>query len=707
MKKSNLIMSICVILFIGSCSSLKKTEITQNPLLTEFKTPFGVPPFNLIKIGDYVPAIRIAMKEQMDYVLKIAENKDEPTFENTIVALELSGETLDKVSNVFDNLNSSLTNDEMQKIAKILAPELSAHYDAINLNSALFKKIKSVFDSKNQFSLNTEDKKLLENTYNSFVRGGANLSSSEKEKLKKLNSELSVLSLSFGQNVLADINSYKLIIDNISGLAGLPENVKSAAAETAKLAGENGKWVFTLQKPSLLPFLTYSDNRELREKLFKAYSNLGNNENAYNNNEIIKRIVAMRAERASILGYKSHAAYVLDDNMAKSSDKVFGLLDKLWIPALDRAKREVIELQKMIKQEGYDFKLQAWDWWYYAEKVRKQEYAIDQEMLSEYFVLDNVVNGAFEVAEKLYGLKFEKREDIPVYHPDVRAYEVKESDGTYVGILYMDFFPRPSKRAGAWMSNFRNQQIKDETNIRPVITTNFNFTKPTAGKPALLTIDEVRTTFHEFGHALHGLLSQCKYRSLSGTSVSRDFVELPSQIMENWAMQREVLQSYARHYKSGEIIPNWIIEKLEASSHFNQGFTTTEYLAASLLDMNYHSLTTANSNINVPDFESSVTEKLGLIPEIIYRYKSTYFSHIFSGGYSAGYYGYIWAEVLDADAFEAFKEKGNIFDAETAMKFRKNILEKGGTVDAMELYRAFRGKEASLEPLLRKRGLKD
>lgn len=677
----------------------------KNPLLSEFKTPFGVPPFDEIKNEDFIPAAHEAMRMHDSEISAITENKEAANFGNTIIALETSGAALDQVLNVFYNLNSSLTSDELQKIAQDLSPELSAHSDAISMNEDLFKRVKAVYEKREELNNSPEDSMLLEETYKSFIRGGANLNEADKKKLSGINEEISLLSLRFGQNVLAEINDFQMIIDNEENLAGLPEDVKSAAATAAAEAGETGKWLFTVQKPSLLPFLTYAENRELREKLFKGYINLGDNGNERDNKGVIQKIVNLRAQRARLLGFNTHADFILAENMAKSPDKVYTFLKKVWDPAIIVAKNEASELQGMINDEGNDFNLQAWDWWYYSEKLRKEKYALDEEMLSKYFVLENVRDGAFDVAGKLFGLSFEKLKDIPVYHPDVQTFEVKDKDGGHIGVLYMDFYPRASKRAGAWMSEFRAQHKENGKDIRPVITTNFNFTKPTGDKPALLTTDEVLTTFHEFGHALHGLLARTTYKSLSGTSVSRDFVELPSQIMENWAMEPEVLKSFAKHYETGETIPDELIQKIQESRFFNQGFTTIEYLSASLLDMKYHTLTPETADIEVNAFEKNALEEIGLIPEIVVRYRSPYFSHIFSGGYSSGYYSYIWAEILDADAFQAFKETGNIFDPSTAASFRKNILEKGGTQDPMKLYVEFRGREPGIEPLLEKRGL--
>lgn len=677
----------------------------KNPLLQEFDTPFGVPPFEIIEFDHYLPAFREGIAAHNEEIKSITENQEDPDFENTILALENSGELLDQVQYVFYNLNSSLTGPEMQSIAQEIAPELSAHGDAIRMNADLFERVKAVYKAQEKNTLDAESAKLLEETYKFFVRGGANLNEEDKEKVKAINEQLSLLSLKFGQNVLNETNNSKLVIENEEDLSGLPESIIEAAAQTAKAEDLEGKWVFTVQKPSMLPFLTYSDKRELREKLHKAYANLGNNDNEYDNKEIISQIVKLRAEKAQILGYETHAHYILEENMAKTPDKVKKFLLNIWEPGLALAKKEADELQQLIVNEGNDFELEHWDWWYYTEKLRKQKYELDESVVREYFVLENVRDGAFQLATNLYGLSFEERNDIPTYHEDVQVFEVKEADGSHVGILYMDWFPRSSKRAGAWMSEYRGQKVKNGKDIRPVVTTNFNFTKPTADKPALLSGDEVLTTFHEFGHALHGLLSECTYGSLAGTNVSRDFVELPSQIMENWAMEPEVLKTYATHYKTGEVIPIDLVEKLKASSTFNMGFVTTEYMAASLLDMEYHTLTPEESDINVSEFEKKALSDLGLIDDIIVRYRSTYFSHVFAGGYSSGYYSYIWAEVLDSDAFQAFKETGDLYHQATAKAFRSNVLAKGGTEDPMKLYTDFRGQEPDEKALLVKRGL--
>ncbi len=676
----------------------------NNPFFKEWKTPFQTPPFNEIKEEHFLPAFEEGMKQQKAEVDELLNNKDKATFENTIEAMEKSGALLTKVSNVFYNLLSSNTNDEMQKLAETLTPMLSKHRDDINLNEKLFERIKAIYAEKEKLNLTTEQNTLLEEYYSGFVRNGANLNDEQKDKLRKINEELSKLSLKFGNNILKETNAVALIVDNKDDLVGLPDAVVQAAAEIAKSKGQEGKWIFTLQKPSFIPFLQYSPKRELREKLFKAYINRGNNNDEFDNKKILSKIASLRVDRANLLGYKTHADYVLEKSMAKNPETVNKFLSDLWKPALKRASAEAADMQKIIDKEGGNFKLAAWDWWYYAEKVKKEKYDLDEEMLRPYFKLENVIDGVFGVATKLYGIQFVERKDIPVYHPDVRAFEVKEADGKHVAILFVDYFPRDSKRSGAWMSNFRDQSNIGGNFITPVICNNGNFSKPTADKPSLLSIDEVHTLFHEFGHAIHGMFANSVYPTISGTSVVRDFVELPSQIMENWAMEPEVLKMYAKHFETGEPMPDELIKKIENSSLFNQGFETVEYLAASILDMDWHELTTDEEK-DALSFEKESLKNIGLIPEIESRYQSTNFQHIFSGGYSSGYYSYIWAAVLDADAFQAFKEKGNLFDKELATSFRKNILEKGGSEEAMVLYKRFRGREPKVDALLVKRGL--
>jgi peptidyl-dipeptidase Dcp len=662
-----------------------------------------VPPFDVIEIEDYVPAYMEGMEIHDKEIDEIIGNSNDPDFSNTIVALDQSGELLDRVGSVFGNLNSANTNPEMQKIAKEMSPLLSAHYDNIRLNEELFAKVKAVYDKKDEMDLSTEDEMLLTKTYNRFVRGGANLPEDQKARFREINSKLSLLSIQFRENQLAETNSFELVVTDENDLAGLPQSVIEAAAETAKEKGLADAWVFTLHKPSLIPFITYANNRDLRKTLFEGYINLGSNGNEFDNREILNEMVNLRLERAKMLGFNNHAEYVLAENMAKTPDKVYDLIGDLMEAALPVAQAEAETLQAMIDAEGGDFKLEPWDWWYYAEKLKKQNYDFDDEALRPYFKLENVKQGVFDVATALYGLQFVERKDIPVYHPDAVAYEVKAEDGSTIGVLYMDFFPRESKRSGAWMTSFRKQSKKDGENIVPQIQVVCNFSKPTADKPALLSFDEASTLFHEFGHALHGLLSDCNYTTLSGTAVPRDFVELPSQIMENWASHPEVLATYATHYVTGEPIPAELLEKMEKAQHFNQGFTVVEFMSAALLDMDWHTLTEKNE-MDVMDFENASLEKMGMIPEIVVRYRSPYFAHIFAGGYSAGYYSYAWAEVLDADAFEAFKENG-IFDSATATAFRENVLSKGGTDDPMKLYVQFRGQEPTTDAMLKRKGL--
>ncbi|HPR25495.1 M3 family metallopeptidase [Lentimicrobium sp.] len=702
MKKLTLILLFATMITACKTGGNEKSA-SENPFFAEYDTPFGVPPFSEIKNEHFLPAIEKGIEEQTAQIAAIVSNPEPADFENTIAAYDYSGELIRKVTGVFYNYNSSNTNAEIQALAKEIAPKLSAHYDNINLNPELFEKVRMVYENRNALNLNGEQARLLEDTYKDFVRGGAALESAAQVRFREINQELSVLTLRFGENVLAETNEFKLVIDNQDDLEGLTRGLIDQGAETAKAAGMEGKWVYTLHNPSIMPFLQYSAKRDLREKIYKAYINRGNNNNDKDNKELIGKITALRLERANLLGYETHAAFILEENMAKNAGNVLDLLNQLWTPALKRAKAEVAQLQTIIDKEGGNFKLQPWDWNYYAEKLRKEQYDLDDEQLKPYFSLENVKQGIFTVCKNLYGITFTEQKDIPVYHPDAVAYEVNEANGDHIGVLYMDFHPRESKRGGAWMSSYRKQYVKNGEKVSPVITIVCNFTKPTASQPSLLTFDETSTFFHEFGHALHGLLSNSTYYSLSGTSVPRDFVELPSQIMENWASEPEVLKLYAKHYQTGEVIPDELIEKIQNSAYFNQGFATVEYLAASFLDMGYHNMKEFNLT-DVSSFEDATLAQIGLIPEITSRYRSTYFNHIFSGGYSSGYYSYIWSGILDSDAFEAFKEHG-LFDQATAASFRKNILERGGTEDPMVLYKKFRGAEPDIKPLLKRRGL--
>lgn len=687
------------VFMLAACSSND-----NNPLLKEWNTPFQTPPFEEITTSDYLPAFDAAIKLHNTEIDNIVNNSGKPTFENTIVALDESGEMLKRVSRVFNAMNESMSNDGMQKISKEISPKLTSHRDNINLNKKLFERVKSVFDNTDKSKLSEEQNILLKNYYNDFVRGGANLSADAQNEFRNINKELSLLTVQFGENVLKETNKFELVIDNESDLDGLPESVISSAASAAKDKGYSGKWLFTISKPSMIPFMQYSTKRDLREKIYRAYFMKGDNNDELDNKIILSKIASLRVKRANLLGYKTHADYVLEENMAKTPGNVYNLLDQLWKPALNRAISERDEMQKMIYAEGNKFKLKSWDWWYYAEKVKKAKYDLDEDELRPYFEVNHVIAGVFQLAADLFGLKFKERDDIQKYHPDVKVFEVMEENGNHIGILYTDYFPRESKRGGAWMDEFRRQYKQNGKMITPVIYNVGNFSKPSGAKPALISIDEVNTLFHEFGHALHGLLSNCTYESISATETPRDFVEFPSQVMENWCMNPVVLKKYAKHYKTGEVIPDELIQKIQNASLFNQGFATVEYLAASYLDMDWHTLTDT-ALVDANEFEKQSMAKIGLIEEIIPRYRSTYFNHIFSGGYSSGYYSYIWSEVLDADAFNYFVESGNVLNKEIAKKYRDNILAKGGTADAMELYKKFRGQEPSIEPLLKKRGL--
>lgn len=674
-----------------------------NPLLTTYNTPFEVPPFDKVKAEHFMPAFEEGMKQNEKNILEITAQENIPTFENTIERLETADELLTKISSVFFNLASANTSPEIEQISQVIAPRLSQHSDDIFLNADLFKRVKILNDQQDNLNLTQEQKRLLEKTYKAFVRSGANLDAEQQIRMREINKQLSISTVQFGQNLLAETNKFELLVEKQADLAGLPSSLIASAAHSALESGNEGKWKFTLHNPSVMPFLQYAENRQLRELMYNAYINRCNHNDELDNKEIVANISALRAERAQLLGYKTHADFVLEESMAKTPDQVYELLNGLWKSALPVAKNEALEMQNVMNKEGNSGELEAWDWAHYADKVRKEKYNYNAEELRPYFQLEKVRDGIFYVCQKLYGLTFTEILDVPKYHSDVIAYEVKEADGTHVGIFYMDFYSRNSKRGGAWMTSYRKQSALTIP-VSPIVANVCNFPKPTGSEPVLLTPDEVETFFHEFGHALHGLLSKVKYETLSGTSVPRDFVELPSQIMEHWAFEPEVLNFYAKHYQTGDVIPVELIEKMEKASKFNQGFGTVEYLAASFLDLSYHTLS-SGEKIDTTSFEKEKMDDIGLINQIAPRYRSTYFQHIFSGGYSAGYYSYIWSEVLDSDAFAAFKEKGNIFDQETATSFRKNILAKGGTEEPMILYKAFRGREPEVKYLLENRGL--
>jgi len=678
-------------------------QAAENPFLSSFDTPFNVPPFDKIEEEHYLPAIREGIRQQKEEIAAIVDNPDPPDFNNTIAALDRSGALVNQVQHIFDAMKSVITNPKLQEIANEVSPLIAGHEDDILLNKKLFQRVKTVYQQKDQLNLNEEELQVLEDYYNDFVRGGANLDDEKQDKLREINKKLSVLKLKFGNHVLAETERFKLIIDKKEDLSGLPENVISVAAETIAQQGLENKWVFTIQKPSLIPFLQFSDRRELREKMFKAYINQCNHGDELDNKALIIQILKLRKEKAQLLGFKNFAQFKLDQNMAKTPKAVYDFLYKVWEHSIKVAKKEAKELQKIIDKEGKNFKLQPWDWWYYVEKVKKAKYDIDANLTKPYFKLENVRDGAFYVANRLYGLKFIPRQDIPKYHPDVQVYEVQEADGSHVGVLYMDFYARAGKRGGAWMNNLREQSRLNGKRIAPVVTNNGNFPRPTADTPSLLDFDQVETLFHEFGHGLHGLLGNSTYEKVSGTNVPIDFVELPSQIMENWTLEPDVLKVYAKHYKTGEVIPTELVEKIKKSKLFNQGFKMTERISAALLDMDWHTAENPEK-LDVIDFETKCLNRIGLIPEIVVRYRSTYYRHVFSSSYPAGYYSYAWAEVLDADAFNAFKET-SLFDQDTAQAFRKNILEKGGTTDPMVLYKRFRHAEPKIEPMLKRKGL--
>lgn len=702
-----MIMTAGIAVALSACSSSeKKSEILApgDILLTEFTTPFGVPPFDKIELEDYMPAFKEAIAQQQKEVDDIVGQTAAPDFENTIVALDQSGSLLRKVNAVFSGLNSANTNDEMQALSRELSPLLSKNSDDIRLNKDLFARVKTVYDNRESLNLNKEQKKLLEETYKSFVRGGANLDAEQQARLRELNSEISMLQLTFGQNMLKETNAFQLVIENKDDLAGLPESLILNAEVAARAAGVEGKWLFTLHNPSVMPFLQYADNRALREKIFKGYINRGNNGNDADNKDVVLKLVTLRLEKAKLMGYDDYASFVLEDRMAKTSDKVYALLDEIWKPALGKAKEELADINAEIKKEGGNFEAEGWDWRYCFEKAKKAKFDLDENQVRPYLKLENVRDGAFLLANKLYGITFTPIKEIPLPHPDAQAFECKDKDGTHLGVLYMDFFPRASKRGGAWCGTYRSQTYKDGKRQGPVVTIVCNFSQPAPGQPALLSADEAETLFHEFGHGLHNLFKDVHYYGVSG--VPRDFVELPSQVMEHWVFEPELLKEYAKHYETNEVIPAELIEKLDKSGKYGQGFATTEYLAASLLDMDFHVLKEVHEGADVMKFEETVLGERGLLKQIPSRYRTTYFNHTMGGGYTAGYYSYIWAEVLDADAYQAYKETGDIFNQEVAAKFREYVLTPGGIDDAMDMYKNFRGKEPNTEPLLKNRGLK-
>ena len=697
MKK--IMLTAAAALALCSCSTQP-----ENPLLAEFNTPFGVPPFEQIKPEHYMPAFELGMEQQRAEVDAIINNAEPATFENTIAALDQCGALLNKVSYVFFAQNSACTDSAMQAVSRELSPKLSKHSDDINLNPALFARVKAVYETTDTATLTKEQKKLLSETYKGFVRSGANLDSLGQAQLRELNSEIALLQLTFSQNMLAETNAFQLFIDNEADLAGLPQSLIDNAAEAATAAGQEGKWLFTLHNPSVMPFLQYAENRDLRQKMYEGYTNRGNNDNDNDNKEVVRKLVEARIKKAHLMGYQNYAAFALETRMAKNEEAVTALFEQVWPSVLKKANEELKDIKAEIKKECKNFEPMGWDWSYYANKAKQAKYAMDENELRPYLKLENVRDGMFLLANKLYGVTFTQIDSIPVPHPEATAFECKDKDGTHLGVLYLDFFPRASKRGGAWCGRYRNQTYADGVRKAPIVTVVCNFSKPAAGQPSLLTADEASTMFHEFGHALHSLFADVHYYGVA--SVPRDFVELPSQIMEHWVFEPEMLSLYAKHYETGEVMPTTLVQKLEKSGKYGQGFATAEYWAAAWLDMEFHLLNELPENLDVMAFEKQIMEKIKMPKQIAPRYRTTYFNHTMGGGYTAGYYSYFWSEVLDADGYQAFKETGNIFNQEVAAKFRECVLTPGCIDDADVMYHNFRGATPSIEPVLKNRGLK-
>ena len=700
MKKYLLsIKALClsgILLFSGT------TMKAENPFFGEYNTPYNIPPFEKIQIADYMPAFEEAIAQHNQEIAAIVNNRAVPDFENTIVALDNSGEMLEKVSYVFSGLYEVVSTPEFQKVGAQVFPMLAAHSDEIKMNEGLFQKIKSVYDNRAKFNLTTPQLRLLEKYYKDFARNGALLSEEKKAELKDINDQLSKLCLQFGDNILKDTNKWTLVVDNEKDLAGLPASSIAVAAEEAKAMGKEGKWVFTLHAPSRLPFLTYADNRDLREKMYKAYTNIENNNDENDNKAIINQILKLRLQKAKLFGFDSFAAYQMDNVMAKTVEDAEELLNKVWKPAVAKAHEEIADMQKYVDNHGGNFKIAAWDYYYYAEKVKKEKFNFDENDVRAYFPIENVRKGIFTMAERLYGITFKEVNNVPVYHPDVKVYEVLDKDGKHLSMFMTDYYARGGKRQGAWM--FVYQEANGTKDVRPIVYNVGNFSKPTADSPSLLTLDEVETMFHEFGHGLHGMLTRTQYKGNAGTNVDRDFVEFPSQLHEHWMLEPELLKVYARHYKTGEVIPDELVNKLIESSKFNQGFVNTELAGAALLDIEWHKLNDGK-DVDVAEFEANVSKKLGMPEEIGYRYRSTYFNHIFSSDqYAAGYYTYLWAQVLDCDGYEVFMKEG-VFNPETAARL-KHVLESGNDEDPMKLYEGFAGHRPDADALLRDKGLK-
>ena len=701
-RLGRLLLIYFIIMSLAACQK-KKVE-TANPFFEEWTTPYGVPPFDRIRPEHFLPAFERGMSLHNAEIDAIVGTSDEPTFENTIAAYYASGRMLQRTSLIFEMLAASDATPEMQAVEQEAMPLLAAHADEIRMNERLFGRIKAVYDRREALPLTAEQRRLTEKLYRRFVRSGALLDEAGKRRLKEINGDLSRLSVKYGNNLLHENDAFGLEL-TADRLEGLPNAVREAAREKAQAAGLGDKsYLFTLHKPSMLPFLSYAKDRKLREELYTAYLDRCNHGDEYDNKQLINDFIRLRTEKAHLLGYPSYAAYVVADEMAGTTDAVYGLLDQIWEPALERAKGELSEMDTLLQKDIPGATFESWDWWYYAEKLRKQNYALDEEMLRPYFSLENVQGGIFYLANRLYGITFQPVV-VPLYHPDAVAYQVLDADGSHLGVLYFDYFPRDGKSQGAWCGNYVEQTYKDGKRVAPVVSVVCNFTRPVGNTPALLTLDETETLFHEFGHALHFLFHDVKYRGLS--EVEGDFVELPSQVMENWAFEPEMLKHYAVHYRTGEVIPKYLVDKLRKSELFNQGFATTELIAASLSDMDIHSVTEYEPFDPMAFERQALNEKRGLIPQIEPRYRYPYFSHIFDGGYSAGYYFYTWAEVLDKDAFEAFRESGDLFNKKIAADFRAKLLSRGGSEDGMSLYRAFRGADPDKRAMLRSRGLWD
>ncbi len=705
-----LLMGILALMTLNACNQTteKKEAKTntmnvtkQNPLLSDWNTPYGTPPFDKIKSEDYLPAFEKALQMHEAEIEKIANNTAKPDFINTIVALEQSGQKLKRLQHLFDAVEGANTDDVLKATSKKMQPELAAHYDKITMNKKLFDRINSVYQQKDALQLDAEDQKLLEETYKNFVRSGVNLPKEKQDRLKDINKELASLQQTFNDNLLAETNDFELYVTDKKDLGNMPKQAVDAAAEEAQKHGHKSGWSFTLQRPSIYPFLDYSPNRALRKRIFNGYANRGNNNNAHDNKKVLERMVQLRAEKAHLLGYDNFAQYVLAENMAENPENVYKLLDQIWKPALQTAKKDRNDLANAMKNDGIKDAFRASDWRYYVRQIREQKYNFDESVTKPYFEVSAVREGAFLLAHKLFGLNFKKM-NLSGWHKDQQVFEVTDNSGKHIGVIYMDFFARPSKRGGAWMNELRMQSNVNGKFVTPIVTTNFNFPAPTQSMPSLLSFSQAQTVFHEFGHALHGLLSNVKYASLSGTNVPRDFVEFPSQVMENWMSDPDMLKLYAKHYQTGKIIPAELVKKMNKANDFNVGFRTVEYMAAAYLDMDWHSI-----NDTLPrktfDFENKSMQKIGLIKEIIPRYRSTYYAHIFGGGYAAGYYSYLWSEVLDADAFDAFKSSGDIFNPELAKKYKK-MISSGGTKSGMELYKTFRGRAPKIDALLKKKG---